>query len=205
MKLFVLDHKEARIVSINPRIEKHGQEGNRLAYDVRLGFTMPNDFLNLFGAGMKETFYRRPDAPDLADTDDHMPILRHPMLGRQSIDFDWVNCLVTVHRGLTGEQDIVMADAKINKVSFVALDGGSVEFEIRVQFNPDPEEPDALGALNFEMESKTVTISTSRPLDDAPDMVSNEPEHNPVEKNARKQKPHERNPEMFADPDSALH
>lgn len=118
-RLFTLQESEAHLSNVNHRIEKFGDEGNKLACDLEISFDTSNDYL--------------------------------------------------------------------------------------AQFYPDPSKPTTMGKIDAMLEDGGITISLARPLDDAPEMVSNEPELNPVEKRGRKLKPHERNPEMFADPDEALH
>jgi hypothetical protein len=187
MKLFELDQKEARLTHKNDRTEKFGNSGERLACDLDFEFKTDNDFLDEVVPGAKAAFYRRPEHPDLADTDEHMPLLRFPMFGPQKIDRDWVNCRLTIIRGITEDSNIVIDDAKIKKVRFLCNEGGTVGWTFQAQFNPDPDQPAVLGVLSQLLTDKAVMISLSRPLDDEAEgeehdgVLDNDPVQNPVQ------------------------
>lgn len=183
MKLFELHQKEARMTHKNDRTEKFGNAGERLACDLDFEFKTDNDFLEEVVPGSKSAFYRRPEHPDLADTDEHMPLLRFPMFGAQKIDRDWVNCTLTIVRGISEGSNIVIDDAKIKKVRFMCNEGGTVVWTFQAQFNPDPDQPAVLGILSQLLTDKVVMISLSRPLDDEAEdeALDNDPVQNPLD------------------------
>lgn len=183
MKLFELHQKEARMTHKNDRTEKFGNAGERLACDLDFEFKTDNDFLEEVVPGSKSAFYRRPEHPDLADTDEHMPLLRFPMFGAQKIDRDWVNCTLTIIRGISEGSNIVIDDAKVKKVRFMCNEGGTVVWTFQAQFNPDPDQPAVLGILSQLLTDKVVMISLSRPLDDETEgtILDNDPVQNPLD------------------------
>lgn len=182
MKLFELHQQEARLIHKNDRTETHGDESVP-AFDLDFEFTTSNDFLTLLHPELKAMFFKRPEVPDLADTDEHMPLLRFPMFGAQKIDRDWVNCTLTIVRGISEGSNIVIDDAKIKKVRFMCNEGGTVVWTFQAQFNPDPDQPAVLGILSQLLTDKVVMISLSRPLDDEAEdeALDNEPVQNPLD------------------------
>lgn len=187
-KLFNLSEQEANLNNVHHRVEKFG-EGSKLACDLEFSFDSSNDFLSEFHPTLKWSLYDRPQTPDLADTDSHMPVLRYPKVGRLTWDQDWVNCKLTIHRL---KDNIVLAECKVNKVRITPKDGGSVEIQFRAQFYPDPAKPAIMGKIDAMLEQGICTISLERPLDDeaeesAPQqspVQTNTPEPNPVERAA---------------------
>lgn len=186
MKLFKLNRIAATLVHKNDRNENDGED-KVLALDLDWEIQVPNDFLEQFGEGMKAMFYKRPDNPDLADDENHMPLLRAECLGKQEVARDWVNCRLTIHQeGLMEDHDIELHDVKIKKVRFVAMHGGTVKVRFQSQFRPDPDEPEIIGGFSLMIGKTGLLISLWRPLDDeAP--LTNDETPNPVEAAAREQ------------------
>lgn len=183
MKLFELHQKEAWLIHKNDRTETHGDESVP-AFDADFEIQVGNDFLDLLYPGLKGMFFSRPDAPDLADTADYMPLLKCPILGAQPVDLEWVNCRLVIHRErLTEDDDIVIGDAKIKKVSFLAIQSGSVKVKFRASFQADELDDEEIGYLTRVLNAKGLKISLTRPLDDEVEetILDNKPVQNPIQ------------------------
>lgn len=140
--------------SVNPRVEKHGKD-NVLAADLKVTINFANDVLDQIEPGLLASLYRKPtkaDPGDLFDGTDAAPglrILKFPRLGPQSYDAEFPGYAVTVHRGVTGDADIVLDAVTIDKMSFDTKEGGTVALSFRAVIHPDVEKGhlDALCAL----------------------------------------------------------
>lgn len=157
--------------SINVRSEAHG-ETREAASDVGLYARLPNDILDVFSKDLKPllyTFDPKRDR-DLADqarvgTQGYFPDLRMPQLGDKKAILwgeEVTNVRVSIRKpGTSGDKhEVVIAPAKINRFSFLPLDGGTVEFAMRVQFHPSG----VLGKLGEEMVVQTEVEVSVEPI-----------------------------------------
>ena len=58
--MFSLDRKTVKLVNVNPRAEKHGDE-NALACDLKFEIRASNDVLSEFHHSLKSALYKEPD------------------------------------------------------------------------------------------------------------------------------------------------
>lgn len=158
-----LMRKEARFEHMNTRTEKSGDE-DVLACDLRIAMMLPNSFLDELHLGLRAALYERPQESDLLSDDDHRPNLSFPRLAPLSWEQEWSGMTVTLHYGIRDDGDIVLPNARINKMVLALKDGGSVEVKFRVQFRPALEEhPEYMGKLAQLLENKSITISVEKP------------------------------------------
>lgn len=179
--MWTLTQQNANLEHMNTRTEKHGDE-HRLAVDLRISFTTGNDWLHHLDVRLKESLYERPDAPDLADTPEHMPRLRYAAIEEVRWSREWHNLRVTLHYGLLPDSDIVIGDARVNNMVIVPRDGGSVDIRFRVQFTPDTEQPEIIGRIAAMLEDRSIVVSVEHvPPAEPQQAMDNEPVDNPVE------------------------
>lgn len=132
------------LAHVNARSEVHGEE-RRAAGDLKLEAKLPNDILSELHPDLKAALYyldagKPGDLVDRARENDpgYLPHLRFPELGPLKWDVEMPDVVVEITP--KGGKPIELTGAKLNNVSFVPLDGGTVEFSFRVQAHPDEKQ-----------------------------------------------------------------
>lgn len=161
--MFTLKEQKAKLTSVNPRAEIHGED-TKLACDIGLEIKVSNDVLSEFDPQLKSALYRAPDASDtqadlLADQPGYMPKQKFPLLGKLSWGWEGIGYGATVHYGVTGRADINLIQTQVDKFKFDCQDGGTVVCQFRLIAHPTPEE---LGRL-CEMIQQEVSITLDPP------------------------------------------
>lgn len=143
-----LNDQKARLANINLRDEKHGDE-NHAAADLRFDFSTLNDFLSELDPSLKSALYRKDESQkDMLDLPGHLTKLRLENLKSPiSWQFEGVGYTLHIPVGISGKENIVIPDCKVNKLKISPLDGGSVIISIRVQCSPTPAQFGQLSAL----------------------------------------------------------
>jgi hypothetical protein len=140
--MLTLEKQKAKLTSLNPRAEKHGDE-NVPAADLKFTFDAPNTILSEFHPELKSSFYRKADASDaqgeLVDGPGHLPKLRFPRVPGIKWDGDMVGAALTVHYGTGGKSDIEL-EVDVDGFSFDFKDGGTVTTSFRAKAKPDDKE-----------------------------------------------------------------
>ncbi len=139
--------------SVNARAEIHGDE-REPAGDISLLAQLPNDVLNVFHPTLKGLLYHfdKGRERDLADQGraheaGFAPDLRLPKLG---LPLKWAdeiaNAKVTIR--VPGEtKEVVLQPVKVNDFKLTPIDGGTVEFHMRVQYHPEERQAGKLAML----------------------------------------------------------
>jgi hypothetical protein len=170
MQLVFKEHT-ARLSSVNPRAECHGED-KALGADIKLEIKTTNDVLSEIHPSLKGSFFRKDDTQGelLDDNPGHMPLLRFPEI-KSPIKWDWDSAgyAFRVHIGMSGIPDINILDCKIGKLQFEAINGGSISLGLRLQCNPSPEQ---MGRL-CELIQQDITM-TLTPPDVEPDTNSDD-------------------------------
>jgi len=133
-----LDRQQAKLVNLNARAEKHGEDPVPAA-DLKFAFDAPNDILSEFDAALKSSLYGKDDSGqgELVDTPGHLPRLRFPKLGVLKWDAKIVGATLIVHHGIDEKSDIVLEGVDVDGFSFECKDGGTVTVGLRAQCHPD--------------------------------------------------------------------
>ncbi|MDW3684867.1 hypothetical protein RA280_24565 [Cupriavidus sp. CV2] len=136
--MLALDQELVKVLHINTRNEKHGDE-SVLATDLKLQARLSNDVLSLFSSSLKSSLYHKDDAVQgsLVTDAGFLPNLKHPQLGALKWDGAWEHQRLQIHNGVREEFDIVLTDAKVNKLTLDLQEGGTVFVNFRVQAHPD--------------------------------------------------------------------
>lgn len=160
MQLCFAEHT-ARLSSVNPRAECHGED-KALGADIKLEIKTSNDLLSELHPSLKGSFFRKDDTQGelLEEDPGHMPLLRFPEI-KSPIKWDWesVGYVFRVHVGISGQSDIYIPDCKIGKLQFEPINGGSISLGVRLQFSPSPEQ---IGRL-CELLGQDITMSLEPP------------------------------------------
>lgn len=133
-----LDNQLVKILHINTRTEKHGKD-SVLGVDLKLQARVSNDLLALFSPTLKSSFYHKDEAVqgDLVTDAGYLPNLKNPALGTVKWDGDWEHQVLSILSKVRKEDDIVLDDARVNRLSFDFQEGGTVFINFRVQIHPD--------------------------------------------------------------------
>lgn len=157
--MFSLANQAAKLVNVNPRAELHGQD-KKLAVDLKFEIKVSNDVLSEFDPSLKNSLYKKADTQgDLIDDPGHLPALKFPMMGKVKWGKDFAGYETIIHYGVTGTQDIRMAECEVDNFSFDCQDGGTVVVAFRVIAHPESTD---LGRL-CEMIQQEVEMSLIEP------------------------------------------
>lgn len=135
----------AKILSVNPRAEKHGDE-NVLAGDLKFQIKAHSKILHSFSPMLREFFYQ-PDNDDQASLDmgeDNLTSLRHPEIPAIPWLYEGEGYKLRLDYGLGGDSDVKLHDVKIGKFSLTPQEGGTVIVGFRAQSQLDA---DTIGKL----------------------------------------------------------
>jgi len=145
--MFQLDYTPAKLVSVNPRAELHGDE-TEPACDIKFKVTLGNAALDMFDTRLLPALF---DAPpdgyegDLADQgtdhpDDFRPFLRFREMTKLNWDYKGAGYRLVIDRGLDEKSNIYLIKTQIDKFKFELKQGGSVEMEFRVIAHPNADD-----------------------------------------------------------------
>lgn len=137
--MFGLQNHKSKLENANPRAELHGDE-HKLAVDLKLSTDVSNGMLAVFDPALKSALYWKGDGSqgELLDDPGHLPALRFPEMGPIRWSKDLAGYTLTVHVGVSGSSNIVLADCAVDKFVFEPKEGGSVGISFRIQAHPDP-------------------------------------------------------------------
>lgn len=136
--MFSLSNAKVKLENANPRAELHGED-HKLAVDLKLSTDAGNDMLSAFDSALKSALYWKGDGSqgELLDDPGHLPALRFPEMGPIRWSKDLAGYTITVHVGVSGSSNIVLADCAVDKFVFEPKEGGSVGISFRIQAHPD--------------------------------------------------------------------
>lgn len=138
--MFQLNDQITKILSFNPRAEKHGDE-SVLAGDLKLETTCHSSVLDGFDKGIRKLLYRKPAPGEQTElpleNTDGLTARKLPQLQPLVWDEDFPGYRMEFNSGLALDENIVISDVEISKFRFEALDGGSVRITFRASFHPD--------------------------------------------------------------------
>lgn len=160
----------AKLKSLTPRIEKHGDE-NVPAVSLGLAIVGPNTLLDLFSETMRHALYKAAeDAGDnLPGIDAPTPLLRTRGLEKIKLKTpDMVGYRLVVDHGIGGDSAIDLHDCKVDKWTLEPFEGGSVELSFRVGTSDIDETWAGRLAMKLGQEVK-ITIHAPEPKPDAID------------------------------------
>jgi hypothetical protein len=143
---FNLKEREAVLVKVNPRDEKHGQDP-KVATDLRLKFMLPSEELNQFGKGLEDFVYTEAKKGQ-THISGHATEIRFPCISYPiKMADDVIGAKVTVHRGIDAKSDLEVDGAILKNFEVEPLQGGSVMVTLTASFYPDPKQEKKLGKL----------------------------------------------------------
>ena len=131
-----LNEKNALLSNVNPRSEIHGDE-KKPAMDLFFNIDGSVDMLGGLSPMLPAALFQRDDAPVVDLATDRDALSKYKFANRIEA-LSWklpkpARCRVVVHFGVSGQQDIVLGEALVDKIRIEPHDGGTVSIGFRVQ------------------------------------------------------------------------
>jgi hypothetical protein len=138
--MFNLVKESVRLVNVNPRNEKHGDE-DVLACDLSLEAKLHNAVLLKFSPTLRDALYTTdPGATADMINPDHAPKLRNPQMGKINWALDLKNVRFSVFADGTNDEEIIFTDTKCKKFTLICQEGGTVVVGFQIQVSAPDEE-----------------------------------------------------------------
>jgi len=135
MQAFELQNQKAKLAHFNARSELNGED-RVAAADVKLELVLVRDDLAMFGPDLASAWY------------DGETRIRNPKLvGPFAWEDEIVGATLTIHHGLGGKSDLVIADCVVNGFKLEPQDGGTVLASLRIQCHPDEKQAGKLYSM----------------------------------------------------------
>lgn len=158
--MFKLSKQNAKVIHLNPREEKHGEE-DVLAVDVKLTVDMPNSFLDELAPGLRTALYMHADQADIDN--DHLANVRFPQLPVLLWEGEKMEGALFYIGPNKAESMEFTAD--VTKVKLAPKDGGTVTVTFTAQILPEPHH---VGTLSGWLGQKVKVSVTPAPTPDDP-------------------------------------
>lgn len=132
--MFQLEQHHAVIGNVNFRKENHGDE-KVAAVDIKFETKSSSTLLDSIDPELRNRFFKKPgrgEQQTLPIDGNDLTALAMPMLGEQKIGHEF-ECYEVELEGLLDHVDpVFFADAKIKKLSFTPIEGGSIEMSLTI-------------------------------------------------------------------------
>lgn len=141
--MFQLDQHDAVFSHLNLRKEKHGDE-DAAAADLKFSLNAPNTILNTIDPAILPAFWKKADKgqqqnlPMEGSTD--LVALNLPLLGEQDITGKFEGYELSIGSLMDHIEAVFFADAKVKKITWKPLEGGSVAMGFTVSVLLDEDE-----------------------------------------------------------------
>lgn len=144
-----------RLLSLNVRTENHG-DGLARAIDLKCQMDAPNTFLQQLAPELLAMLFKPVEQPDaqvaIEGVPETMPLLRsHAIKWPMALEGDYAGYQITVDRGLGGSSNMVLQEAKLNKLALTCMEGGTVQVQFRLQVSNVGDE--VIGKLSSYIKS----------------------------------------------------
>ena len=166
--MFELDSKTAKLVTVNPRTELHGQD-HVPACDLVFAFDASNDALAMFHPALRSCLYQKDDAPsDMFPEAGALTVYRFVQLEKFKWDAEYKDASLVVHYGVSGQKDVALAEVGIDNFVITPKQGGTCTIQFRAKARPQEDE---LGRLCTWIQSDVTITVTQKPVE--PDLADN--------------------------------
>lgn len=158
--MFELKNHVAKLASVNPRAEIHGEE-RKPACDLKFEVDCTNDILMDFHPELRAMLFKKSDDPDLVEQTEPeaLTALRFPRLGTLKYDWEGVGYSLSIGYGIGGKSDIKLGDCQVDSMRIDPMNGGTVKLVFRVTCHPESKQ---MGQL-CELIQQEVTINVTPP------------------------------------------
>lgn len=144
--MFGLDKHEASIRNINFRKENHGNE-KVAAVDLTFDLKSSNMLLDSIDQKIRKAFFAKPGKGEqqaLPIDGNNLTALSMPFLGQQKLTHEFEGFEVELAGLLDHIEPVFFCDAKVKKLAFVPIEGGSIEFSLTVSVCIEEEDDEPL-------------------------------------------------------------
>lgn len=195
-----------RLLALNVRTENHG-DGLARAIDLKCQMDAPNTFLQQLAPELLEMLFVPVEQPEEQAPLEGMPETR-PLLRSHAIKFpmelegDYAGYQITVDRGLGGTSNMVLQEAKLNKLKLTCIEGGSIQLQYRLQVSNVGDE--VIGKLSSYIKSDMhVALLPPQMKPEAIDGTQAAFEQDHPDAKAAKTEPQKQAAEVFAENEAA--
>lgn len=149
--VFELEEAKCRLVHMNTRLEKHGEE-DRLACDLNFEWDTDNGCLAMFSPTLRSALYQRPTGPQTelpgTSTPEHLTEVKYPEL----MPVKWrggkvVGAELRFHVGTSDKSHVVFGETTVDKYSLECKEGGTVCVRWQAQVYPTDAQAGKLSKL----------------------------------------------------------
>ena len=157
---------EVMLPHINTRMEQHGDD-EVLTLDLKITADLPNKVLDQLSATLRRSLYDADGTGDLIDPD-NTPHLRNPQLGKLHWAGEFSPVGFTFIDPDSAADDLRFHDAKLDRIGILPKEGGTCEFDWRLQVHPEDETVSAhvLSLLHRPDVRGTMEVSSDALQDD---------------------------------------
>lgn len=144
--MFQLDKHDAVFSHINFRKENHGDE-KKSACDMKFTLSAPNTLLDSIDKALRPAFFRKPGKGEqqaLPIDGNNLVALNMPLLGEQKITTEYEAYEVEVASLLGHIDPLFFVDAKVKKIKYLPIEGGSISMSMTVSVQIDEDDDAAL-------------------------------------------------------------
>lgn len=143
--MFQLDKHYAVLANLNLRKENHGDE-KKAAADLKFTLAAPNTLLDSIDKALRPAFFRKPGKGEqqaLPIDGNNLVALNLPLLGEQKIATEYEAYEVEIASLLGHIEPLFFADAKVKKIAWLPIEGGSISMSltVSVQIDEDDDAP----------------------------------------------------------------
>lgn len=144
--MFNLEKHDATITNVNFRKENHGDE-KVAAVDIKIDLSASNLLLDTIDPKLRKAFFAKPGKGEqqaLPIDGNNLTALAMPFLSEQKLSQEYEGCEVEFMGLLDHIEPIFFADAKVKKLAFQPIEGGSIHLSMTVAVQIDEDDDAAL-------------------------------------------------------------
>ncbi|VVE33820.1 hypothetical protein [Pandoraea commovens] len=156
--MFELEAQQAKLTSVNPRAELHGED-KKPAVDLKFEVAADNGVLANFAADLRGVLYTRPDAQDDLVDPDRLSKLKYPKMSPFKWELEGVGYTAEIDYGLGGDSNIVLEELKVDGFRIQPMEGGTVIVSFRCIAHPEEDDMGKLCGLI----QRDVTLTLTAP------------------------------------------
>lgn len=178
--MFEIKDKSAKLVTVNPRTELHGQD-HVPACDIVFSFDAANEALDMFHQNLRASLYQKDDVPsDMFPREGALTVYRFVQIEKLKWGVSYEEAALTVHHGVSGQKDVVLADVGIDNFVIYPKQGGTCTIQFRVKARPTE---DQLGRLCTWIQGDVTVTVTQKPAE--PDLTEEAQKPKKVKQSAK--------------------